>query len=481
MSETDRIATFIVETEFTDLPAEVIEKTKRIVLDTIECAIGGHQSDIGKITTEFAHRRNAEGDATILGEGAQMDRATSVYANTRLANALDADETLFSFTHFGNAAVMTALAIAEATDAHGRDLLTAAAVGYEVGARLSIWGPPVNIEGDRVTGWPEARGVGLEMTFAAAAAAANSLDLDVEETRNALGIAGERVPFPTHYNKWDTALDLPMNKYQDAGACARNGYEAAEFAESGATGARDILDGTDGLWAQFGPSESETESRKRRDTLLASLSKCWIVLDSTFKPWPCCHLNQFVLEDLKRLRDKQTITAETIESATLHAPTICATDRFRAQQPTNTVSAQFSHPHSIVMVLGDYTLDQWYDPFVLEDPDVAAVRKRIEVVAEPEPAVTIKDGIVRELEMRLELETADETYEIRSLRTKGMPWYDDTVLSDADLVEKFVTLSHGVRDGSSLWVENLKAASDRLLDFESQPVRDAIEPILKNG
>ncbi|MFC1983390.1 MmgE/PrpD family protein [Chloroflexota bacterium] len=46
---TQTLADFAVKTGFSELPEEVVHVTKRIILDTLGCTVGGYSNDMGKM------------------------------------------------------------------------------------------------------------------------------------------------------------------------------------------------------------------------------------------------------------------------------------------------------------------------------------------------------------------------------------------------------------------------------------------------
>ena len=120
----------------------------------------------------------------------------------------------------------------------GKEIITAYAVGFEVGAKLGI-GVGQSIY-DR--GWHNTSAIG---SIASAAAAAHLLKLDLEETKVALGIAaslahGLRENFGT------------MTKPLHAGNAARNGSLAGLLAKRGFTASKHWLTADLGFGKAFG-------------------------------------------------------------------------------------------------------------------------------------------------------------------------------------------------------------------------------------
>ena len=117
---TEALAQFVAATTFEDLPGKVVHEVKRNLLDTMGCAFAGLSTDIGVEALTLARTLGGRPESTILGSGEKTSRALAAYVNARMANALDADETLPIPVHFGNAIMGASLAAGEAKGRGGR-------------------------------------------------------------------------------------------------------------------------------------------------------------------------------------------------------------------------------------------------------------------------------------------------------------------------------------------------------------------------
>ena len=84
-----RLAAFTVDTRYEDLPPEVIEESKRILLDCIGCALASATTESGKIGVRFARLFSAPPEATIIGFGDRVSCFGAAFANGELINAMD--------------------------------------------------------------------------------------------------------------------------------------------------------------------------------------------------------------------------------------------------------------------------------------------------------------------------------------------------------------------------------------------------------
>lgn len=454
---TQTLADFTSRSGFADLPPPVVREAKRLLLDTTGCAIGAIATESGRVSLAYVAALGGNEQATVIGAPRKSSVTSAAYSNARLANVLDADDTFPTSTHFGNATVFSSLALAEQHGRTGAELLTAIAVGFDLGARIGSWmGPPMQIENGEVIGWNELGGPAATMTWAAVGAAVNVAGIDAVRANHAFGIAGSNSPLPT-LRKWAESPRQPMYKYADAGWCAEVGVSATVLAGMGSTGFLDILDGPNAFWRFYGsPTHFD-------DVLLAGLGEEWQILNTTYKPWPCCRWIHHPLTAFARLRDEHGLTAGEIDKVTVRANPFALTAIFRDQQPADMLSAEFSHAHAMAVLAHDVPAGpRWYDPEVMADPAIAAFRARVTVEPEPSSAnigTWMTGGQWRGVPGGVDVHARGQVFSATADMSLGDPWSTETLYSDDALMAKFhamIGLERSPDPG------RLRAAADRL-------------------
>jgi 2-methylcitrate dehydratase PrpD len=477
---TDGLAGFAVNTTFEDLPAEVARECKRLLLDTVGCAIGALSTESGQIALRYVDRLGGNPAATVIGRPTRNSAANAAYANARLANVLDADDTFPTSAHFGNATVFGALALAEDLDRSGRDLITAIAVGFDVGARVGSWmGAPFKIEDGRVVGWNELGGPPASVTWAAIGATANISRLSAEQAQHAFGIGGANCPLPTIRN-WAGSETQPMYKYADAGWCASVGVNAAMLAKLGSTGFLGILDGEDGFWKLYGSPTHDDE------VLLRGLGSDWQILNTTYKPWPCCRWIHHPLTAFTQVMQDQDLQPGDIDRIVVRANPFALTPIFCEQQPADALTAEFSHPHALaVAAYGIPPGPEWYSPAVLASEDIRSFRAKVFVEPEPRSANIAEwmgGGQWRGVPGGVDVEAGGARFEATADYAQGDPWSAATRMSDEQLVDKFRTMARAPGpDGvglAQLDGQALERAVALLLDIDaSASVREVMDDL----
>ena len=132
------LASWVVKVRYEDFPADVIAKTKRLMLDTIGCAVGAINGEPIRIATgSGSSSRVAIPQATVLGGGWKASAEQATFLNAMAIRYLDFnDYAAFGYPHHPSINVGAALATAEMLQLSGTDALFGLAVAYEVHIRF---------------------------------------------------------------------------------------------------------------------------------------------------------------------------------------------------------------------------------------------------------------------------------------------------------------------------------------------------------
>lgn len=209
------------------------------------------------------------------------DRAFAT--SLRMGARAQHDEHPRSVTHLGSVVTPAVLAVSP-HDVHGARVLSAIAVGYQVGGVLgSALLPLVRARGMRATG--------VVGPIAAAAGVAAVLGMDEQSTANAIALAANRAAGYTEV--WLAGTD--EWRLQTA-AASRDGVEAARWAAGGARGAATVLEGRSGLFRALGAEPIDPER------LAAELAGDAVIEQMLRKAYPVCAINQAAVEVALELR-----------------------------------------------------------------------------------------------------------------------------------------------------------------------------------
>lgn len=470
---TGALARFTSTLRLADVPDNVKAEGRRLILDTLGCMISATRTRMAPIAYGSADFLGDGNVASIVGRKQRASLAAALYANGRLANCMDLDETFPPGFHFGVGAVVGALALAEALKASGSQFLQAVIAGYELGGRVaSAAHPNLKVSDSRVDTSQGLFSFSVSVVFAAAGAAIQLEGHDDRLARQTLGLAGTNTPVPFS-SKYQQAQDIPDCKYEDAGWSALAGVFSARSAALGATGFTDMFDGDRGLLRMCGIEKFDS------DYLIGELGSRWMLADITYKPWPTCRWTHHPMTALAKAAAKAKFDARQIESVVLETHHINRTIRFNNTAPRTFCSRQFSIQHgSAMLLLGIPVGPAWLDEAQDRNPEVRALREKIHIEEWDRGNAFgqyLVRGGVRNMPARAIITLRDGTrLEGETDFALGDPWTSETAWGDEQVAEKF-------RAVSGLSAAHANAVIRTVLDIESQPDVDFIASVLRDA
>ncbi|MBI4192265.1 MAG: MmgE/PrpD family protein [Betaproteobacteria bacterium] len=474
---TAKLAEFMAATRYEDLPPAVIADTKRIIADTLACAIAGSSFDAGKIVVGAAKALgSAPSESTIVSTNTKVSAAAGAFANSYLANLLDADETFFNSTHHACCTIFPALAVCESRESSGRDLITAVATAYDIGARVGLSLPiaRVNEKGDV----ERFRSAGLGWaTFAAAAAAGKALRLEREQFAHAFGIAGWVAPISSH-PKWDQSHTSHMMKNSPHGFMGLHGVIAARMAQSGFTADTTIFEGEVGYWKLAGSPEC------RWDVLVGELGKKWWISEASIKPYASNRLTHHAIDVFRRILREQNLQADEIER--VHIKTfsrVASPFLSRPAAPETAIAAQFNLPFALAACAFGFDLTpQWQRSEVLTDTRLRAFTRKIEVETDAGVQKLMAEDLRQimrypRIPTEVTVMARGMSYSGRTEYAWGDPWSEQTRMTNTQLKQKFLAFTDEI-----LKPENSDAALEALFNLEHiQNVAAELMPLVSSS
>lgn len=442
-SPTKIIAQYIVETEFTDFPSIVIEKTKKCLLDSLGCALGGYSSEAGNRFANVMAGLGGRHDATILGKGVKIAYPNAALANTYMANILDYDDTYLS--HPGCTTVHPAIGGGEMIGASGKDVITSVLVGYEVYTRIrqAIHYDPVKV--DKVSG------VAVN-TFSSVTSASKVLRLKMNQVLDALGIAGATAPVQSN-SKTGGSEETPPTMKVGFYHCSLVGTTSALLAKSGITGPHHILDGDTGFWRMINADNCDFER------MGSGLGEEFETMNIAFKPYSCCRWFHSSLDAALAIMKEESIDVSIIQK--INVKTIGGkSDNILAYMknpnPDNIVAAEFSLPYSMAVALYDIKPGpEWFTARTMNDRMILELAAKIRCTFELKSESDRKD--YHKWPAMVEISTNRGTYTKRVEYPRGSP---QNILTNEELDEKFLRLAQNVLGEDK--AKDLRALVNRL-------------------
>lgn len=230
MNLAERLAHYCASFSYESLPKEAIHEVKRRVIDSMGCAMGAYLADPPKIAREIARTTTSEIGATVIGTAHQSSPELAAFANGTMFRYLDFNDTYLSKEPAHPSDNIAALlAVAEAFDCDGRDLIAAIVLSYEVQCRLC------DAYSIRARGWDHV----TYGSFSSVAGCGLLLEFDEQQFVNAFGLAAT----PNNAMRITRAGELSMWKGCAFANASRNGVFAALLAHLGMTGPAPIFEG----------------------------------------------------------------------------------------------------------------------------------------------------------------------------------------------------------------------------------------------
>src|SRR3954447_842424 len=149
----EALAEFATDVRLDDIPEDVIEDCKRVLLDSVGCGIAGLGVQKGRAGVDVGRVIGGPGgEATIFGTPHRTSVFGAAFANGESINALDYDSVLPP-GHVAPYVLPGALAVAEISGASGKELITAIAVSHEMSSRFGRAMDYIRDTKDGVVSW----------------------------------------------------------------------------------------------------------------------------------------------------------------------------------------------------------------------------------------------------------------------------------------------------------------------------------------
>ena len=455
-AHTRAIAEFVSRLAYAQVPAEVRERIKLLILDSLGCAIYGARLEWCRILHDTLRQLDATRTTSIWGTSARLSSPHAALLNGTQVQGFELDDVhRKAVLHVGAVTLPALIAVAEShAKLSGGDFLTAAVAGYEIGPRVGLCIGPEHIG----QGWHSGATVGV---FSAVAGAARALNLDAEKTVHALGIAG------TQSSGLMAAQYGAMVKRMHAGRAAQSGLYAALLAAGGFTG---IIDVFEAPYGGFCTTFSRSRDRFDRAELSAELGQRFETMGIALKFYSCVGSNHTALDAIADIRKHRPFALDEIEQIVVHGSQVTVDHAGWPYKPDGLTTAQLNLPFCVATLLIEG--DVFVDEFTVECVDDAArigLSRRVKVVHDP--AITAL-GAGHRHRVRVEIHFRDGSVE---RQTRESPrGSEQSFASTDDIVGKFRKLTRAVMTD-----KQQDALMDAVLDIESLPDSKRLAELLQ--
>jgi 2-methylcitrate dehydratase PrpD len=343
----DQLVQFAINTRFDEIPTDVREFTKGVILKSVAGMLVGSTMPSGRKMAALINNRRLPEEVGIIGCGFKTSLWEAVFLNAFLGHAAEMADDYTT--------VPIGLSCAERWKVTGKELLTAVAVGLEVNSRVCFFQ-------NKQTGVAFVAG-----PVAPALAAARIMGLTHDETRSALAIATPNIG-GTYMNMGTDA------HYFESAYYTLQALIAVEMAKEGMTG--------NPLLVTFLSNILGKENVKA-ERITGGLGSTWVFCHHWIKKYPCCFRIHRYVDALLELRGEVGFAYDDVESITADiGPTEEFCDR---PDPRTETDLQFSFQNALGAVLLDGEINlQHVDKQAVDDLTIAQARKKVNTVMHPE-------------------------------------------------------------------------------------------------
>lgn len=382
---TDAIDTFarhVASTGFDDIPAAAIDKAKIFILDSLGVAIAGTTGPHVAELIEAARGWGAGDAASVWGRGERLPTPSAA-----MINAYQTHNSEFDAIHEGAVVhAMTSVLAALLADAErqggvsGRALLEAVVLGCDVSCGIGL-GATTGLSFFR----PATAGA-----FGALAAVGKLAGFEAATLTDGFGLLlGQISGTMQAHREGSATLGMQL------GFCTRATIMARDLALRGIRGPRNVLEGEFGYYALF-------EGGCDLSNVLPALGMVWRIAEISHKPFPSGRASHGAIDALLTLRREHGFAAEEVAQVIAEVPPLVLelTGRPMIDDPGPNY-ARLCIPYvGAVALLRDTVEVADFRADRLGDPDVAALARRVEVVAtaNPDPNALVPQRIMVQME-----------------------------------------------------------------------------------
>jgi len=320
-----------------------------------------------------------------------------------------------SVFHPGTIVFPAALALAQAKQLSGREFLTAAVVGYEVGIRVGEFLGRSHYKIFHTTG--------TAGTLAAAATVGRLLKLNPQQMLHAFGSAGTQSA-----GLWEFLRDAADSKQLHTAHASATGLMSAYLAQAGFTGAQKILEGVQGLAAG-------TSTDANPEKLIDRLGSRWCLAETSFKYHASCRHTHPAADALLQVIQKHAVSMADIDriETLVHQGAIDVLGP--ASDATTLHQSKFSMGTVLALICKFQFagLDEFATHF--NDPEICALRNRVSMILDPEVDKAYPQRWIGKVKVYLK---NGQVYEGRVDEPKGDP---GNTLTRAEIKDKALRLA----------------------------------------
>ena len=299
METEKKLAEYVSETKFEDLPQEPVDIIKNVILTVLGTTIAGATAEGCEALVNQVKEWGGKKEATILIHGGKVPAYNAALVNSTMARALDFCDAMMPGMHVGSSSVPTALATAELVGGcSGKEFLAALVLGTEVAARINS-----------VSIYDGFDPTGICSIFATAAIAGRILCLNSKQMLDTLALA-----FNKAGGSFQSNIDGSLAVRVIQGFVAQGGVVCAQLAQRGITGPKNFLEGTYGYFHLYAKDKYDPQS------VTKELGERFEMNKTLFKKYPSCGCTLASTDAILDLVKEKNLTPEDVADIDIKVP-----------------------------------------------------------------------------------------------------------------------------------------------------------------
>ena len=452
----EQLVDFSTATRFQDLPEAVVSESKRMLLDSIGCALGALGTEKGRIAIKVARDMGGPAEARIMGTDDIVSTSAAAFANGELITTLDYDALISPPGHVAPYVIPALLATAEVNKSSGQEVIRATTFAHEFGARFgSAMADVRDVPKGQKISFPAITGYSSSI-FGGTLGTALLAGLDRDKIVSAMGIAGHIAPTQS-MGKWVRTMPATTDKYVLSGWFNQAQLLSVSLAREGYVGDATVLDGEYGFWRFMGSNRWVPEALTDR------LGTWWRFPQAAiYKPYAHCRISQTALDCLAHLMEVHGLTPDEMELVETYTdPHGALAPMWSSHDIVSILDAQMSIPFAVSLVAHKVPNGPiWQDEETIRNEQYLAFQKKVTVQAHPDFEDTIREEPGSRIG-KVVVHARGTTFTEERKYRKGSPASPETRMTDEELAEKFRVNAERILPASQI-----RELTDLLLNLE---------------
>ncbi|MCY4367428.1 MAG: MmgE/PrpD family protein [Chloroflexi bacterium] len=425
----EQMSSWTFALHYSQLPSETAHLAKRMIIDTIGCALGGYTSEPSKIARDMAGMVTSSQPCTVIGNGQTSSPDLATFANGVMIRYLDYNDGYTSQeSGHPSDSIAAVLSATEMAGLGGRRAITATVAAYEAFCRL----------GDAATLRYRGYDHVTNGCIASVLGATRSLGLDEETTRQALNL-GIAPNIALGQTRGGVLSHWKGCAYANA---SRNAVFATMLAQRGMTGPDPIFEGEHGFFRAV-TQEPYTLETFGGGAVPFKIAECSI------KRFPLGQYSQTVVQAALEARDQMPASAlgdiEEVQIRTMRKAIDIMAGDGEKWDPKSRETADHSMPYTVAVALTHGQVhQQHFDEQYFRNPDLLELTGRVKVEGTDEADRRAPEAMLCQLDV---LTGSGEKYSAEVPYHKG---HYKNPMSDAEVEAKFRSLANDLLAPSQL-------------------------------